>query len=275
MFSKKEIMKRYHKKEKGIISILKYINENNPSGISYSFKNDKEMYLVIFKLEKNKNCLFLMREYHFHMHKTKEINSLVVKYLMDVLKFKLNDNEYKLQNIFILGNTCAGKTTIARRIIKQLKPSGIEIIAMGDKAYVDYDDLDINIFEPDDNNWDRKFIKSLKEDLEERIKTDSKDNIKLIIIDDISGVIAYPFADDESITNLSYLIEKGKDYGIYFIILSQRICEATYKDEYRKNIDMHIYMRCNNEEESRFLIGNDSLKSLNRGEYILELKHLN
>ena len=192
---------------------------------------------------------------------------------MDELRFKLNDNEYRLQNIFILGNTCSGKTTIARRIIKQLKNSNVEIIAIGDKSYIDYHDLDINILESNDN-WDRDYIKVLKEDLEKRISNDSYDRIKLIIIDDISGVITYPLANDESLANLSYLIEKGKKYGIYFIILSQRICGATYKEEYRKNTDIHIYMRCNNEEESRFLIGNESLKSLKKGEYILELKHL-
>ena len=192
---------------------------------------------------------------------------------MDELRFKLNDNEYRLQNIFILGNTCSGKTTIARRIIKQLKNSNIEIIAMGDKSYADYHDLDINILEPNDN-WDRDYIKGIKEDLDKRIINDSYDNSKLIIIDDISCVISYPFVNDESLANLSYLIEKGKEYGIYFIILSQRICETAYKEEYRKNTDIHIYMRCNNEDESKFLIGNESLKSLKKGEYILELKHL-
>lgn len=192
---------------------------------------------------------------------------------MDILKFKLNDNEYKLQNIFILGNTHCGKTTIARRIIKQLKNSRIEIIVMGDKAYVDYQDLNIKILEPNDN-WDRDYINEFRNELDKRIKNDLEENIKLIIIDDISSLISYPFANDESLANLSYLIEKGKKYGIYFVILSQRICESTYKEEYRKNTDIHIYMRCNNEDESRFLIGNESLKSLNRGEYILELKHL-
>lgn len=77
MFSKKEIKERYYKKQLGIISILKYINEHNVSGISYEFKNDKDMYLVIFKLDWNDNYLFLMREFHFHLHKTKELNSLL------------------------------------------------------------------------------------------------------------------------------------------------------------------------------------------------------
>lgn len=77
MFSKRDIKKRYYKKQLGIIFILKYIKEHNVSGISYEFKSDKDMYLVIFKLDKNDDYLFLMREFHFHLHKTKELNSIL------------------------------------------------------------------------------------------------------------------------------------------------------------------------------------------------------
>ena len=78
MFSKREIKKRYYKKQLGIISILKYIKEHNVSGISYEFKNDKDMYLVIFKLDWNDNYLFLMREFHFHLYITDELNDLLL-----------------------------------------------------------------------------------------------------------------------------------------------------------------------------------------------------
>ena len=179
---------------------------------------------------------------------------------------KLNHIEYDLQNIFIIGNTACGKTTIARSFVNQLKNDNNEIYVIGDKAYIDYYDLNINICE--DNYINR--INKWKNELDNRMNNGFIGN-KVIIIDDISSLLTRPFNNAESINNLHYLIDKGKHYGMYFIILSQRICESTYNDEFRKNTSLHIYMRCNNSDESKFLIGDDSLVSLKRGEFKVEL----
>lgn len=188
--------------------------------------------------------------------------------MKEKVKLRLNDNEYDLQNIFITGNTQCGKTTIARSFISQLQKEEIEIYVVGDKAYVDYRDLNVHICDAI-NLRHVYYIYGWNRELKKRM-VEGYSSLKVIIIDDVTSLLYYPTNTDESINRLCYLVQNGPKYGMYFIILSQRICKSTFKSEFRKNTSLHIYMRCNNAEESRFLIGNDSLVSLKRGEFKIE-----
>ena len=192
-----------------------------------------------------------------------------------MMDFTLNNTKYDLlsyPNIAILGNTGCGKTTIARKIIKELLSNNIEVEVIGSKADFEYSDINSKIDDNDDYFY-YSFIEDLYNELNER-KNSNSNGIKLIVLDDLTDSIPYtPLYGDEGFTNkLSSLLREGYKYGMYFIIISQRITDSVYKSSFRDNTHIHIYMRCNNDKESEFLVGDNSLTSFGRGEYKVELK---
>ncbi len=189
------------------------------------------------------------------------------------MEFTLNNEKYDLcahPNISIVGNTACGKTTITRRIAKSLLSNGIKPEVIGSKASFEYNDIDCEIV---DIYPYTDYIDTLFSEYENR-KTQGVRDTRVIVIDDLSDVAPTnnPTKDDSYTTKLSSLLKNGHEYGMYFIIISQRITDSVYKPDFRDNTHIHIYMRTNNAMESEFLIGDDSLSSLNRGEYKIEIK---
>ena len=192
------------------------------------------------------------------------------------LVFNLNNKEFDMSSnpgIAILGNVASGKTTIARKIIKQLTTSSnIECEVLGSKSEFEYSDLNVRIASDNDEYCYYWRIKSLYNELNDLISNNKRTN-RLIILDDITDSMPYPALDGDNTFKkyLTFLLEEGYKYGMYFMILSQRVGKTTFPFEYRKNTHIHIFMRVNNESESVFLLDDDSLVSLKRGEYKIEL----